>query len=129
MFNPVFSPKHPTATPLVLNPKTGSLVPPFLVVFDEWFATIATSVDDLPDFNSPEWLSLCGASQFKCLFEDVDDEDATFGQQPSAMDQPSNHQVSSHCAQAACHMENESPVHLPPVQVLPTKMPTALICC
>ena len=68
-----------------------------------------------------------GASQFKYPFEDVDDEDALFGQQPSAADQPSDHQVSSHHARAACHMENESPLHLLPVQVLPTETPTALI--
>ena len=125
MANMGFSPKHPTATLLVLNPETGSLVPPFLVVFDDWFTTVATSVDDLPDFDSPEWSSMCGASQFEHPFKDVDDEDALFGQQPSAADQPSDHQVSSHHAQAAHHMENESPVHPSPVQVLPTKTPTA----
>ena len=127
MANMGFSPKHPTATLLVLNPETGSLVPPFSVVFDDWFATVATSVNDLPDFNSPEWSSMHGASQFEHPFEDIDDEDAMCGQQPLAADQPSDHQASSHHARVACHMENESPVHLPPMQVPPTEMPAALI--
>ena len=127
MANMGFSPKHPTATPLVLNPETGSLVPPFSVVFDDWCTTVVTSVDDLPDFNSPEWSSVHGASQFEHPFKDIDDEDATFQQQPLATDWPSNHQASSHHARAACHMENESPVHLLPAQVLPTKTPTTSI--
>ena len=49
------SSKHATSIPLVLNPETGSLTPPFHVVFDDWFATVASSVESLPDFNSPEW--------------------------------------------------------------------------
>ena len=125
MANMGFSPKHPTATLLVLNPETGSLVLPFLVVFDDWFTTVVTSTDNLPDFDFPEWSSMCGASQFEHLLKDIDDEDATFQQQPLAMDQPSDHQVSLHHARAACHMENESPVHPSPVQVPPTKTPTA----
>ena len=70
---------------------------------------------------------MCGASQFEHPLEDIDDEDAMFGQQPSAVEQPSNHQASSRHAWVACHMENESPVHLLPMQVLPTKTPAALI--
>ena len=127
MANMGFSPKHPTATPLVLNPETGSLVPPFSVVFDDWFATVATSVDDLPDFNSPEWSSVHGASQFEYPFEDIDDEDAEFGQQPSAADQPSDRQASSRRARVARHMENESPLRPLPVQVPPTETPAASI--
>ncbi|KAL7579713.1 hypothetical protein ACA910_021857 [Epithemia clementina (nom. ined.)] len=48
------SPTHATNVPLVLNLQTGAITPQFHVVFDDWFATVTASVDDLPDFQSPE---------------------------------------------------------------------------
>lgn len=40
------------------------------VVFDGWFATVASSEDQLPDFNSPEWARLFGDSHFQYLTEE-----------------------------------------------------------
>ena len=50
--------------PLVLNPFTGSITPQWNVVIDDWFATVATSVDDLPDFNADEWSKTFGAHTY-----------------------------------------------------------------
>ena len=54
MINMGFSPKHATSVPLVLNPETGAISAQFNVVFDDWFSTIATDVNKLPDFNADE---------------------------------------------------------------------------
>ena len=44
------SPDHASTVPLVLNLDTGAITPQFHVVFDDWFTTVTTSVDDLPAF-------------------------------------------------------------------------------
>ena len=46
------SPDHASTVPLVLNLGTGAITPQFHVVFDDWFTTVTTSINDLPDFNS-----------------------------------------------------------------------------
>ncbi len=53
-----FSPDHASCVPMCLNPQTGTITPQFHVVFDDWFQTVATNVEDLPDFNSVEWRKL-----------------------------------------------------------------------
>jgi hypothetical protein len=44
--------KHASTVPLLLNPLSGVISPQFHVVFDDWFATIATTDEAFPDFNS-----------------------------------------------------------------------------
>ena len=44
------SPKHASSVPLVLNPTHSSLTAQFYAVFDDWFATVSASADQLPDF-------------------------------------------------------------------------------
>jgi hypothetical protein len=63
---------HASNVPLVLNPATGSITPQFHVVFDDWFATVNTTVEDLPDFNSPDWTNLFGESEFQYILDDED---------------------------------------------------------
>jgi hypothetical protein len=46
------SDQHATSVPLVLNLETGSITPQFHVVFDDWFATVASDPAELPDFNT-----------------------------------------------------------------------------
>jgi hypothetical protein len=65
------SPKHLGATPRVLNPRTRAITTPYNVVFDDWFATVGSKPEDLPDFNSPEWQRLFGDSEYQY----VEDED------------------------------------------------------
>ena len=74
-----FSGSHATSAPLVLNTSTGSITPQFHVVFDDWFATVASSIANLPDFNSPMWQKMFGDSDFQYL----DDEET-----PLADDSP-----------------------------------------
>ena len=59
------SAKHASTVPLVLNPESGAITAQFHCVMDNWFATVATSVDELPDFSSPEWSRLFGDSEFQ----------------------------------------------------------------
>ena len=63
---------HASNVPLVFNPATGSITPQLHVVLDDWFATVNTTVDDLPDFNSPDWTNLFGESEFQYILDDED---------------------------------------------------------
>ena len=67
------SSNHASSVPLVLNPRTGSITPQWNVTFDNWFATISNTIDDLPDLNSPEWTTLFGADTYHFPDEDEDD--------------------------------------------------------
>ena len=68
------SPKHASSVPLVLNLETGSITPQFQFVFDNWFATVSTDEDALPDFKSDEWLKMFGDSAYQYMI-DEDDKD------------------------------------------------------
>ena len=49
------SDKHNSMIAKVLNTDTRIVTTPHNVVVDDWFATVASSPEELPDFNSPEW--------------------------------------------------------------------------
>ena len=66
------SPDHASTVPLVLNLDTGTITPQFHVIFDDWFTTVATSVDNLPDFTSSVWSKMFGDSEYQ-LIRDEDD--------------------------------------------------------
>ena len=68
------SDKHSSSVPLVLNPETGVISPQFHVVVDEWFATIASTTDQVPDFNRDEWTKMFGENQHHYLWDDDDDD-------------------------------------------------------
>ena len=70
------SPKHASTVPLVLNLDTGAISPQFHVVFDDWFATVASSSDSLPPIDSPEWQQLFGDSTYQYFFDDDDPADS-----------------------------------------------------
>ena len=106
---------HASTVPLVLNPGTGSITAQFHVVFDDWFATIATSVDDLPDFNSPEWSRLFGDSMYQYEF-DSDDEEAAQDEAPNVQEQLAAQRRDS----VARAMENADPPQPLPVAPPPT---------
>ena len=57
--------KHLSQTPMVLNPRTRATTTPYHVVFDDWFATVGSSPDALPDFQSPEWQAMFGDSTYQ----------------------------------------------------------------
>ena len=54
---------------------TGNITPQWNVVADNWFATVASSVDELPDFNAEEWSQMFGTI---CYNTDTDKEIAEF---------------------------------------------------
>ena len=64
------SDRHSIFVPLVLNLATGTITPQHHVVFDDLFATVVTSADEIPDFNDPAWRNLFGESAFQYLEHD-----------------------------------------------------------
>ena len=68
---------HASTVPLVLNTSTGYLSPQFHVVFDDWFATVGSDHDNVPDFQSKEWLAMFGNSRFQYVLEEDDSYDDT----------------------------------------------------
>ena len=52
------SSQHASTVPIVLNPSTGYITPQFHVVLDNWFSTIASTVESLPDSSSAAWSKL-----------------------------------------------------------------------
>ena len=46
----------------MLNIQTGNITAQFNVEFDNWFSTVTTKSNDLPDFNSDEWAKMFGTS-------------------------------------------------------------------
>ena len=69
------SPDHVSTVPLVLNLDTGAITPQFHVVFDDWFTTVTTSVDDLPDSNSSAWSKKFGDSEYQFISDEDDTQD------------------------------------------------------
>ena len=57
--------KHAGTVPLVLNFETGNITAQWNVVFDDWFSTVATNVDDMPDFHAEEWSDMFGTSVYE----------------------------------------------------------------
>ena len=82
-----FSPDHSSSVPLVYNPATGSITPQYHIVADNWFATVGTNPEDLPDFNSDEWNKLFGDSLYQYVLHDKDDDHVDAIQPPPAMTQ------------------------------------------
>jgi hypothetical protein len=66
--------RHANNVPLVLNPSTGAITGQFHVVMDDWFATIGSDCEMLPDFNSTEWIQLFGESSFQYMLDDTEDD-------------------------------------------------------
>ena len=69
-----FSPKHSITVPLVLNPDTGYITAQFHVVFDDWFATVPASTDELPNFNAECWKRMFRDSTYQYILDDEDEE-------------------------------------------------------
>ena len=61
------SPKHASTVPLVLNPASGAITTTFHIIFDDWFATVTSTMDLLPDFNSAEWNKMFGESTYQAV--------------------------------------------------------------
>ena len=58
---------------LILDTSTGPITPKFHVVFDDWFSTVSSRVEDLPDFNSNEWMKMFGDTLHQYCYDSTDD--------------------------------------------------------
>ena len=74
--------ESPTSTllphPRVLNPRTRTITTPYHVVFDDWFATVGSAPAELPDFQSPEWHTMFGDSEYQYVEDESWNEDSPF---------------------------------------------------
>ena len=115
------SPDHASTVPLVLNLDTGAITPQFHVVFDDWFTTVATSVDDIPDFNSPARSKMFGYSEYQF----IRDEDDTLVDQEDSL---TSEDITTRKSRVAKAMENTMPpTPLPVLHYLP-HLPTYPPC-
>jgi len=64
--------KYASSAPLILNIQTGFIMPQFHVVTDDWFATVSTTPEDLPDFKSPAWINMFGESTLQYVLDEAD---------------------------------------------------------
>jgi hypothetical protein len=62
--------KHASTVPIVLNPETGAITAQFHVVFDDWFATVTSMENELPDLNLDEWKNMFGESTYQHPLDD-----------------------------------------------------------
>jgi hypothetical protein len=101
------SPRHASTVPLVLNFDTGAITPQFHDVLDNWFATIATEVNDLlPDFTSESWASLFGESVFQFMIPD--DKPAE-----DDLSNPTYYHITSSDDTALGHIDQVTPAAVP----------------
>ena len=67
--------KHASSVPLCLNTSTGAMTPQFHVVFDDWFATVAATDDNIPNFSSKEWNKMFGDSVYQYILDENETEE------------------------------------------------------
>ena len=117
--------KHASTVPIILNPDTGAITTAFHAVFDDWLATVVSSEDSLPNFNSDEWSRMFGDSMYQYPLDEEDEKAMTEVRQLTVdeLDAKQN-AVKKHAIERA--MEAYDPYS--PVQVLPppTKLPPTL---
>ena len=107
------SPSHASSVPMILNPESGYIKVIFNVVMDDWFASVATSIEDLPDFHSPEWAAMFGESEFQYPV-DEDDEDAAVDSPPSIINSARESRV---------RFATENATQVPPTEDVPLAFP------
>ena len=114
------STSHASSVPLVLNPSTGSITPQFHVVFDDWFATVASVDGDGPDFTSKEWHKMFGESRYQYTVDDDDSIEGNEDAQESAMSEVKANDIS-------IRQENHSPPVPLPVVEPPTQLKNDIV--
>ena len=106
--------KHASTVPLVLNLDTGAITPQFHVVFDDWFATVSSTIGSLPDFTSDAWMKLFGDSAYQYVpHESI--EDAVLD--PSDATNSTRHSIRQD--HVAASFENSVTTQVRPLPVLP----------
>ena len=113
------SPRHASNVPLVLNPTTGSITGQFHVVFDDWFATVASDCSILPDFNSDAWKKLFGESTFQYV-TDAEDANAPDDAAPDVSDILDNEVSLNHQNRIAASLPEAKPLPVPEPATMPS---------
>ncbi|KAI2508011.1 hypothetical protein MHU86_6418 [Fragilaria crotonensis] len=114
-----FSDKHASSVPLVLNPQTGYITPQFHIVFDDWFATVPASADDLPNFNDDCWQRMFRDSTFQYVLDDEDEERLIAG----STDYEQANELLSQMQRVATALDNATPPQILPVAPPPLSTP------
>ena len=120
------SPKHASTVPLVLNPATGAITTAFCVIFDDWFATVPSTMDLLLDFNSAEWNKMFGESTYQYPFDEDDLESMMMLTEPSEtanVQQCYEHHCAVEDAMDAAQPFTPLPVMPPPTTLLSQPTP------
>ena len=123
--------KHASSVPLLLNPESGAITAQFHIVFDDWFATIARTVADLPDFNSFAWQQLFGDCTY--AIEDGDDDNDA-----AVVLDPADTRVMAHRDRVAGAIDVNAPAiplpivanpvpFVPPTPAVPAPVPRAIL--
>ena len=68
------SQSHASTVGLCLNLTTGAITPQYHVVYDDEFATVSSTPEDLSMLTTPEWIKLFGDSAYQYV-QDVDEHD------------------------------------------------------
>ncbi|KAI2509043.1 hypothetical protein MHU86_5419 [Fragilaria crotonensis] len=116
---PRFSDKHASSVPLVLNPQAGYITPQFHIVFDDWFATVPASADDLPNFNDDCWQRMFRDSTFQYVLDDEDEERLIAG----STDYEQANELLSQMQRVATALDNATPPQVLPVAPPPLSTP------
>ena len=66
-----FSPCHSSLVPLVLNTRTGKILPQFHVVFNDWFTSVALVGGD-EAFDPSQWQELFTILRYQYMFDLTD---------------------------------------------------------
>ena len=104
----------------VLNLDTGAITPPFHVVFDNWFTTVTTSIDDLPDFNFSAWSKMFDEGKYHF----IRDEDDT---QVNSEDSMASETITTRQNQVSKAMDTTMPSTPIPVSPPPSSPSTPLL--
>ena len=78
------SEKHARNVPSVLNFETGNITTQWNLVFDDWFATVTTNVNDMPNFHADKWSKMFGTSTHNSKPDDEVEESLQQPVQPIA---------------------------------------------
>ena len=129
------SPDHASSVHLVLDVNTGAITPQFHVVFDDRFTTVATSVDDLPEFSSSAWSKMFGDSEYQFTRDEdetqFDEEDSLTSEdittrQSSISKAMDNTMLPHPCQDLLLHLHIRQLPTLPPLYHLPSHLPDLL---
>jgi hypothetical protein len=88
------------------------MTPQYHVEFDDWFATVATNLDALPDVNTTRWARLFGDSRYQFPFNEDNDNDVT---EEALMDSQVTEAINENQTRVATAMDESSAVEQLPV--------------